>query len=526
MAITITARGSYGAATNIGNGGTFATGSFTPSADSLLLAFIGTQGGPGTASNGIASLSGHGTWAELTVGDGPDVSGNDQMLEVWWVKPGSSPGASAVTATNTTQTKIRAAMSVFEVSGVDAAAAIGDIIRQCVEVNQGTAGLSGSVTLSAFGDATENAVVIGVVCNRFNETIAWDSPLNGIHRLVTGTEAMELATAQDVGEDTSPGFSWGANNRTWRAMALEVVADVGGTDGNASPGVVGLAVAAPGPTATGSGQGSPAVIVGAATLPAPTATGSGQASPGVLPLSVVVPPPTASVSGDGTGSPSAIGAVLTLLAPSVSGAGVATPGAIARALSVPQPTASGSGDGTATPPTVALAASILSVTATGAGNASPAVIARALGLPAPTAAGPATGSPSALTVAALVRAATAAGTAVASPGVITITLTVPSPTGGEITVEITARVVGQFWRNTAGNLHMIPLGTGLRWGLRGDEKASDPFLYNNGTKDEIMGQMDGVWAVHSGSDIADLKAAINAALDSIGYRGVDGERLI
>lgn len=222
MALVVTGRGSTSSATNRTSGQTWATAAFTPSANSLLLAFHGTQGGPDVASNGIASMSGHGTWNELTVGSGPDIGGNDQLLEVWYTITSSSPSSTAVTMTNSTQTKIRYATSIVEVSGIDSAAAIGSIVLQFVDENNGTANLSGDANFgSAFSKST-NATVAAVYCARYQEDTAWDSPMVEIHDLATGTEVSRLSTAGYVGEDATPGFSWGANNRTWRTVALEI----------------------------------------------------------------------------------------------------------------------------------------------------------------------------------------------------------------------------------------------------------------------------------------------------------------
>lgn len=92
-------------------------------------------------------------------------------------------------------------------------------------------------------------------------------------------------------------------------------------------------------------------------------------------------------------------------------------------------------------------------------------------------------------------------------------------------IPITTRVVGQFWRNNEGNLHLITLGFGLKWGIQYDDPVSDPFVFNAGTHDAIMSEMEAVWATDSTADTAALRAAINNRLNRIGYRGVDRELL-
>lgn len=314
MALTFTARGSHGAATNLASGGTASTGSFTPSANALLLGWVSTQGGPGVASNGIASISGHGTWSRL---DDGTAAGNDQLIELWACITSGAPSAATVTITNTTQTKIRRAISVIEVAGIDETAALSAIVAQVVERNQGTAGLTGDVTLAAFGDATLNGVAIGVCSARYQEDTVFDSPLVEAHDVATGTELMRLATAHDVGEDTTPGFSWGANNRTWRAIAVEVV------DPDSLVSSVEVAVATA--TEVDTAQALNLVPAGSATLALATATTVETASPLALAASGAATVALAAGSETDTAQPLVLGVSTQLGIATASEADAAQP---------------------------------------------------------------------------------------------------------------------------------------------------------------------------------------------------------
>jgi hypothetical protein len=227
MVLAITPRGSHGSATNVANGATFSTGSFTPTGDSLLLAFVATQQTTLASSDGVASVAGHGTWTKWAGGD-VLLTTSTQRLQLWWCKVGSSPSASAVTVTNTTTAKIRRAISVIEVTGHDQSAAITDILRQVV-ISNDISGLTGAVTMGSFLN-TDSATIVAVTTTRYQEDYVWDASLTEAHDLPTGTELMRLGTAYVLANDATPGWSWGANSRISGAMGIEVVAlAAGGT---------------------------------------------------------------------------------------------------------------------------------------------------------------------------------------------------------------------------------------------------------------------------------------------------------
>lgn len=228
MAIAFTSRGiaDGNGADNVGASATFVSNqTWTPAADSLLLAFVGTQSTSLANSNGIASISGHGTWTLF----GTDVylSGSTQRLQLWWCKVGSSPSSSALTFTNTAQFKLRRQVAIVEITGHDPSAAIGDILRQVVanEID----GLSGDVTLSSFLNG-DSATLLGITTTRFAEDVVWDSPLTELSQAPTGTEQMRVGAAYYVGEDLSPGYSFGANSRISGVLGIEVVAAATGVD--------------------------------------------------------------------------------------------------------------------------------------------------------------------------------------------------------------------------------------------------------------------------------------------------------
>lgn len=467
MAITATALLEEGTATNW-TGSFTTTATATPTGDREILVVVTYQVFSGSVTSG--TLTGQGiTWAKVADG----IVGTNRRMVVFRGSA-ASPSNGALTFTlDTSATGLRRTTHEIELS---ADADINNIV-QAVTAGDDAGGTSGGVTLSAFANASNACILFGWKERWEEHSMAVDSPLSIVgSSVVANTENSRSIVGLYAGEDTTPSFSY-TTAADWIAIGLEVAAAAGGTDATALPGAIGLTVTTPTPAATGSGQASPGVVAATSAMPAPSASGAGTASPGVV--SPVLAVPQATAAGDAVASPATIATVIDVLAPQATGAGNATPGVITLVVATPTATAAGSA------------------------TAGPGSIGMTVTLPTPA----------------------GAGTALATPGVIEITLSVPTPSGGELVVVITARVVGQFWRNE-GRLHAIPLGTGLRWGMRGTgEAASDPFVYNQGTISDVMDQMDAEWAAHSGADAAVLKAAVNARLNALGYRGVDGEML-
>jgi len=93
---------------------------------------------------------------------------------------------------------------------------------------------------------------------------------------------------------------------------------------------------------------------------------------------------------------------------------------------------------------------------------------------------------------------------------------------GDEGIPFARQVAGYFRR--AGNLIRMPLGRGQRLGIRDIEnweQASSLFLNDFGEEDLADTTTAAAWAAHSGASIATLKAAMDAALQEMGYRLYD-----
>ena len=64
------------------------------------------------------------------------------------------------------------------------------------------------------------------------------------------------------------------------------------------------------------------------------------------------------------------------------------------------------------------------------------------------------------------------------------------------------------------------------WGIKTEEPVSDIFVYQTGTRDIIQALMFDDWDAGKNDVQATLKAAINARLDSFGFKGPNGVSLV
>lgn len=185
-----------------------------PTANTALLCFIWSRG-----NTAVPSIStGYGlTWTELsgarqTIGGGASAG----VLSCWEAYAGGSPSSSTFTVDvgGGGATGIR--FDVIEISGADTT----DFTVQAVG-NNGT-GTSGSVTLAAFGDATNNGAVaaFGLSVNEAmteDATATWTEQADAGHNSPTSRMATETRT----GEDTTVSYSWTTSN-AWAGIAVEV----------------------------------------------------------------------------------------------------------------------------------------------------------------------------------------------------------------------------------------------------------------------------------------------------------------
>ena len=81
------------------------------------------------------------------------------------------------------------------------------------------------------------------------------------------------------------------------------------------------------------------------------------------------------------------------------------------------------------------------------------------------------------------------------------------------------------WRlvRSAGNLYITPLRASAGW--KTADVVSEPFQYTTEFEGDVWAAVNAVWATHSGSSVAVLKAALDQALRLYGFRNPDGTHL-
>jgi hypothetical protein len=282
---------------------------------------------------------------------------------------------------------------------------------------------------------------------------------------------------------------------------------IGGTD--VSPAAVATTSTVPGPTATGAALRSPAAIATVSTVPGPTASGAGAVSPTQIPTVMAIPTPGVSVGVVIT--PDMIATSTSLLMPTATGAALVTPSVIPTDSTVPTPTVAVQSEATVTPNVILTVTAIPSPTPSIPGSASPGSIATVTVMPAPTPVG---------------------GTIV-MPDVIATITDVLIPLIGLEVLAITALGFAQFHR-IGTNLVLSPVGRSTRVGFKtveGFDRVSDVFRIDNlqdgdATASRAMTTVAAVWAAHSASSTAVLKAEIHAALAAVGFRRANGTSLV
>jgi hypothetical protein len=194
------------------DGSSFTTaGTLTPQANRLYLAAVTNS----ASSPATVTLSGGGlTWDQVAT------------VTVWQLRItlfralSASPGsASALTASaSSTQTGWTIIVAEFDGVSTQGTNGSGAIVQS--NTNSAMSGTNGSVTLSAFEDATNNAAFAvweHVVAENTTPETGW-TELADITRTgpARGTE-----TEWRLGEDTTPSASW-ATSEVWAGIAVEI----------------------------------------------------------------------------------------------------------------------------------------------------------------------------------------------------------------------------------------------------------------------------------------------------------------
>lgn len=194
------------------------TGSYTPTANRLLVADVSSSIGAGTPS--VPAASGNGvTWAQAaTVTVGVD------RLTRFVALSGGSPTAGAFTADWGAETQSSVRISVFAIDGADLS---GTALAAIVQSKTGTGtGLTGSVTMDSAPDAG-NRCIAGFA-HSANQTTTERASWTEIHDLANSspTRALETQWRSDASEQT--GSATWATSTSWQGIVAEVKA-AGGT---------------------------------------------------------------------------------------------------------------------------------------------------------------------------------------------------------------------------------------------------------------------------------------------------------
>lgn len=200
-----------------------ATSSITPTANKLVIATImsrKTGGGvePAASGNNL-------TWnvAESVAAD------LGRRLTTFWAI-GSSPSASALTFTFSSETQEQFIWTVDEFDPVSGSGTI-------VQSNTGTGSdNTAEVVLSDFDDAINNAVYFAQI-HRINELTTPDGDYDEIVDISHNDGGVDtnMSAQWMVGEDTSPSASW-TTGLGWAAIALEIAALIAASNPIIKPG--------------------------------------------------------------------------------------------------------------------------------------------------------------------------------------------------------------------------------------------------------------------------------------------------
>ena len=199
----------------------YTTGSMTPTANLLVLAAIYNV--EVTGSGATCTATGNGlTYVQIaTVEQLVGSIGTNAFL---FRAMGSSPTAGGITFDYSGNNQRRAAWSVVEFSDIDTGGDDGaDAIVQNA-TNKAETGESLTVTLSAFGDATNNAT-FGFFGKGSNGVFTEGSGFTELHDEQAGGEGARAQSEWRLGEDTSVDVSWtGSTSHVGIAVEIKAVA--------------------------------------------------------------------------------------------------------------------------------------------------------------------------------------------------------------------------------------------------------------------------------------------------------------
>ncbi len=198
----------------------YTTGSFTPTADRLLIAVISTRDDSAEPPKPTAS-GGSLTWTLITDGsvEGDRVYNTvgtpRSRLTAFWADSGASPSSMTVTFDYPSGTQDSAAWSVYEIDGTDRdATAFVQVV-----LGSGDAATSGAITLAAFAD-TDNRP-FGFTAHDKNETKTVSTSFTAITNNSVATQNVSLLTEWRDAVDTTLNPTW-TTSGDWGGFAIEI----------------------------------------------------------------------------------------------------------------------------------------------------------------------------------------------------------------------------------------------------------------------------------------------------------------
>jgi hypothetical protein len=288
-----------------GSGTTATTASFTPVANSLIVALA--AGGAGSAVETCPVTDSLGsTWTLLKRANTNNFAG---VAEVWVLDAGASPAARTVTATITGSTGVGVALTVKVLTGAkNAAACLG--------------GFTVTPTTTAYSVSVTTTTVDSLACG-----VLMDSTSSG------ALTANGISTAWQAFSDVSNGHKAGtfrATNLTTTPGATVIGFSNTAANNQAVVGVEILAAPPAGPPALAT----PPVVAGGTTIGG-TPTLGATVSPAVVTGTATVG--TAAPTVGATATPTVVTGLTTVGAPVISTGSLAAPAVLAGVAAVPAP---------------------------------------------------------------------------------------------------------------------------------------------------------------------------------------------
>lgn len=208
-------RASLTSGNSTGNASSYTTASVTPSANKLQILSVGNTRSAGSPTT--PTVTGNGlTWVQIaTISDG-----TNRRITVFRAM-GASPSAGAITIDFGGTSQNNCSWSLNELTGMDTSGTNGSGAIVQSATNTGSATTSLSITLSAFGSATNAGIAAFIVDN--NLAITPDTGWTEMHEVQCsdGSDSHTNETQFIASSDTTAACSWTGNQKV-AGIAIEI----------------------------------------------------------------------------------------------------------------------------------------------------------------------------------------------------------------------------------------------------------------------------------------------------------------